>query len=146
MTRQQLEDLLSEHADRLASQPGPAGRNDPPRPTEPGGVEQAGLNPGEQRSLSGLAALARRVQSALVEVEPRPAFVADLKARLVAQRRAESKAPAGSGSGMLWVAGVAGALSVAGLGFLTFRAARAGAGWISAAVASRNARPALPKA
>jgi hypothetical protein len=90
--------------------------------------------------------VARGVQAVLVDIEPRPSFVADLKSRLVAERRAQVQAPAPRSRGMLWLAGLAGALSVAGLGFLSYRAARAGAGWISAAAASRSARPSLPKA
>jgi hypothetical protein len=113
---------------------------------EPTSVDRAGLSADEQRSLSGLLLLAHRVQAALVAVEPKPAFVADLKSRLVAQRRAVTKPGANGGRGMLWIWGVAGALSLAGLGFLGYRAARAGAGWISAAAADRNARPAIPKA
>jgi hypothetical protein len=107
---------------------------------EPTSVERAGLSSDEQRSLSHLMQLARRVQSVLVEVEPPPGFAADLRSRLVTQRRAEAQPAAGARRGMMWVWGVAGALSLAGLGLLGYRAARAG--WM----AGRNARPALPKA
>lgn len=149
MTQRQIEDLLSRQADRLVGAPigvqvsGPT--TGPQRSTEslsaePTSVERAGLSSDDQRSLSNLMQLARRVQSVLVEVEPRPGFVADLRSRLVTQRRAEAHPAAGARGGMMWVWGVAGALSLAGLGFLGYRAARAG--WM----AGRNPRPALPKA
>jgi hypothetical protein len=143
MTQHQIEKLLSQQAERLTSGqelPGKGGA------AEPTSVDRAGLSADEQRSLSGLLLLARRVQAALVEVEPKAAFAADLKSRLMAQRWAAAKPGANGGRGMLWLWGVAGALSLAGLGFLGYRAARAGAGWISAAAANRNAGPALPKA
>ena len=143
MTQRQIEELLSQQAEPLTSSqelPGKGGAAELTR------VDRAGLSADEQRSLSSLLLLARRVQAALVAVEPKPAFVADLKSRLVAQRRTAAKPEANPGRGMLWVWGLAGALSLAGLGFLGYRAVRAGAGWISAAAANRNARPALPKA
>lgn len=142
MTQHQIEELLSQHSDRLTS-----GRELPGNSGAAGlsNVDRAGLSAEEQRSLSSLMLLARRVQAAFVEAEPRPPFAADLKSRLVAQRRAAAKPEANSRRGMIWVWGVAGALSLAGLGFLGYRAARAGAGWIAAAAASRNARLSLPK-
>ncbi len=142
MTQSQISDLLSQQADRLTTS---AGRGLPDRAEGLASVERAGLTPDEQRLLGELMQLARRVQAGLVEVEPRPAFAADLKARLVAQRRAAREAEP-AGHGMLWVAGVAGALSLAGLGFLSYRVARAGASWISATTSAHGARAALPKA
>ena len=143
MTQRQTEELLSQQADRLIASPENARQE---RMDGLPSLERAGLTREEQRLLGELMHLARRVQAELVEREPRPAFAADLKARLVGQRRAALPSTAQAGRGMLWVAGVAGALSLAGLGFLSYRAARAGAGWISAATAGRSARPALPKA
>lgn len=145
MTQRQIEDLLSLQADRLLSAPAGGPANGPQRPAEslsaePTSVERAGLSSEEQRALSNLMQLARRVQSVLVEVEPRPGFVVDLRSRLSAQRRAEAHPATGARRGMVWLWGVAGALSLAGLGFLGYRAAKAG--WM----AGRNARPALPKA
>ena len=143
MTQRQIVDLLSQQADRLTANPEIA------RQAPAGGllgVERAGLTRDDQRLLGELMQLARRVQAGLVEVEPRPAFAADLKARLVGQRQAARPPAASAGRGLLWVAGVAGALSLAGLGFLSYRAARAGAAWLSAATTGHGARPALPKA
>ncbi len=149
MTQRQIEDLLSLQADRLvgarAGVPMSGPTKGAQRPVEslsaePTSVERAGLSSDDQRSLSHLMHLARRVQSVLVEVEPRPGFVADLKSRLVTRRRNEAQSATGARRGMMWVWGVAGALSLAGLGFLGYRAARAG--WM----AGRNPRPALPKA
>ena len=142
MTQRQIEELLSQQSDRLAAGREAAVQG---RAAELTSVERAGLTADEQRMLGGLMRLARRLQAGLVPVEPRPAFAADFKVRLVAQHRA-ARQPEGQGRrGRLWVLGVAGALSLAGLGFLGYRAARAGAGWISAVAASRDARPALPK-
>ena len=143
MTQNQMSDLLSQQADRLTTgleKGRPEGAEGLPS------VERAGLTHDEQRLLGELMQLARRVQTGLAQVEPRPAFAADLKARLVGQRRAVRQPAEPAGRGMLWVAGVAGALSLAGLGFLSYRVARAGAGWISAATSGHSARPALPKA
>ena len=143
MSQRQIEELLSQHADRLITSPKQAGQE---RAAELASVDRAGLTLDEQRVLGRLILLARRVQAELVEVEPRPGFAADLKARLLAKHHAARQPGAWGGRGMLWVWGVAGALSLAGLGFLGYRAARAGAGWISAAAANRNAGAALPKA
>jgi len=143
MSQRQIEELLSQQAERLTAGPKQAGRE---RAAELASVDRAGLTPEEQRVLGGLMLLARRVQAELVEVEPRSGFAADLKARLIARRAAVGQPNAKGGRGMLWFWGVAGALSLAGLGFIGYRAARAGAGWLSAAAANRNAGPALPKA
>ncbi len=145
MTQRQIEDLLSQQADRLVGAQISGPTPGPRRPAEwlsaePTSVERAGLSSDELRSLSSLMQLARRVQLTLAEVEPRPGFVADLRSRLVTQRRAAAAPAADGRRGMRWVWGVAGALSLAGLGILGYRAARAG--WM----AGRNARPALPKA
>ena len=144
MTQGQIKDLLSQQADQLvAGQELPGGG----APVQPAGVDRsAGLNAEERRALSALMLLARRIQAAMAPVEPRPAFAADLKARLVAQRRAQAQPAAGAGRGMLWLAGLAGAVSMAGLGFVSYRVARAGVGRMSAVAASRNAPAGLPKA
>jgi len=143
MTQNQISELLSQQADRLN---GSLDKTLSERAATTETVQGAGLAPDEQRLLGELMQLARRVQAGLVDVEPRPAFAADLKARLIGQGRAVRATTEPAGHGMLWVAGVAGALSLAGLGFLSYRVARAGAGWISAATSGHNARPALPKA
>jgi hypothetical protein len=143
MSQRQIEELLSQQADRLIAAPKRAGQE---RAAELASVDRAGLTRDEQRVLGGLMALARQVQAELVPIEPRQAFAAELKARLMARRLAAGQPDAKSGRGMIWVWGVAGALGLAGLGFLGYRAARAGAGWISAAAANRNAGAALPKA
>jgi hypothetical protein len=143
MTLSQIDDLLNQQADRLVAGEGMAGGTGPAGLTS---IERAGLSQEEQRTLGGLMQLARRVQAALVEVEPRPGFVTDLKANLVAQRCAKTERAADGGRGMLWVVGFVGALSMASLGILSYRVARAGVGWMSAAAASRNTRAALPKA
>ncbi len=143
MTQRQIEELLSQQADRLTASDDAAGQE---RAGGRPSLERAGLTQDEQRLLGDLMQMARRAQAELVEVEPRPDFAADLKARLIAQRRAALRPAAQARRGMLWVAGVAGALSLAGLGFLSYRAARAGTGWLSAATTGRSARPALPKA
>ena len=142
MTQSQISDLLSQQADRLTA--GAQGAL-PGRGEGLPSLERAGLTGDEQRLLGELMQLARRMHAGLVEVEPRPAFAADLKARLVAQRRAARDA-APTGHGRLWVAGVVGALSLAGLGFLSYRVARAGASWISSTSSAHGARAALPKA
>jgi hypothetical protein len=129
MTQHQIEELLSQQADRLAagsSRPAGIERSGQERAAELASVERAGLTRDEQRLLGGLMGLARRVQAELVEVEPRQAFVADLKARLIAKRQAMMPAAAGRGKLWVWgVAGLAGALSLAGLGFWGYRAVRA---------------------
>jgi len=142
MTQRQIEELLSQQADQLITVPKRAGQE---RAAELASVDRAGLTPDEQRVLGGLMVLARRVQAELAVVEPRPAFVQDLKARLMARRPAVRQPEAKGGRGMLWVWGVAGALSLAGLGILGYRVARTRAGWFSG-TANRNAGAALPKA
>ena len=143
MTQHQIDELLSQQADRLTAGPEAVRKE---RAAGSPSVERAGLPQDDQRLLGELMQLARRVQAGLVEVEPRPVFVSDMKARLIAQRQAARQPVAAAGRGMLWVAGVAGALTLAGLGFISYRAARAGAGWLSAASTGRSARAALPKA
>src|SRR4051812_6208579 len=114
--RRQLE-VLSLHADRLREEIDLA-------------PELLAQVPADERgSLAGLMSLAGRVGRALAPVEPRPAFVRQLKTQLVEALPgvlADAGAREGRRRELVWtVAGVGGVLSVLGLGFLTFRAAAA---------------------
>jgi hypothetical protein len=81
--------------------------------------------PEAQADLAGLMALARRLQAALVAVEPPADFAAQLKAQLAAAAPAASAAR--RTQRLRWMAGVGGALCLAGLGFVGYRAAHAAA-------------------
>jgi len=94
----------------------------------------------------GLVALARRLQAALTPVEPRPAFLAQLAERLAAARPQVEAAVRQKEQRLMWVAGVGGALYLAGLGFISLRAAQAVGGRLAALVTARGARPAVPGA
>jgi hypothetical protein len=98
-----------------------------------------------------LLPLARRLQNSLMPVEARPAFVADLQRHLAAEHVAATATRASvrareKEQRLRWVAGLGGALYLASLGFVSFRAAQAVTGRVTALSAARNARRALPKA
>jgi hypothetical protein len=125
MDPHQIEDLLSQQADQLLAGrvPGAIG------PT--GAAVMAGLAPAEQGRLTALMRLAARVRAALVAVEPRPAFVLEMKQRLLAAERvaAASAAPLHSQQQkLMWMAGLGGAAYLASLGVVSYMAARAGRG------------------
>ncbi len=103
--------------------------------------------PDDRGLLRELLETARRVQAALVGQlphEPRPAFVAQLKARLASTPRpAPAQRPRPDRRTLVWwAAGVGGVLSAAGLGFLAYKAIETG---VSGIMAERAARPALSK-
>ncbi len=130
-------DLLSRHADQLRVEIDLAPQL------------AAEALPTERRGLEDLFGLARRLQQTLMPVRPRPDFVKQLKAQLLrahAQWAAPQTGP-DSRRAMVWAAaGLGGVLYVAGLVFLTFKAALALGTVISGIMAGRVARPALAKA
>jgi len=93
-----------------------------------------------------LMGLARRLRAALVPVEPRPGFLAQLADQLVAARPEMEAAARQKEQRLLWMAGVGGALYLAGLGFVSFRAAQVVGGRLTALVSSRGARSVIPGA
>jgi hypothetical protein len=104
----------------------------------------------------GLAAevtrqLVHRLESRLVVVEPRPAFVSELKGRLAVEhlalvaKRATARAKEKE-QRLRWAAGLGGALYLASLGFVSFRAAQAVTGRVAALAAARSGQATLPKA
>jgi hypothetical protein len=104
--------------------------------------------PDDREALEDLLGLARRVQAALARQPrqaPRPAFVAQLRAQLLAASRPAQPASAlpDRRTWLWWAAGAGGVISAAGLGFLAYKAIDSG---ISGIMAARAARPALPKA
>jgi hypothetical protein len=104
--------------------------------------------PEDRAGLEGLLALARRVQAALARqprLAPRPVFVAQLRAQLLAAPDPEKPAYAlpDRRTWIWWAAGAGGVISAAGLGFLAYKAIDNG---ISGIMAARAARPALSKA
>jgi hypothetical protein len=138
MNQHQFEELLDWHADRLLGAPAPAAGELPAAlPAE------AGLSPEDKKLFAGLARLAERAQGALVEVDPRPAFVVGLKGRLLATAKTEAQPVGGAQQRKAWIAGVGGALLLASLGILGYKAARAGMGWRAA---SRAGHPEAAKA
>jgi hypothetical protein len=99
----------------------------------------------DRGTLAGLLETARRVQVTLAGLaphEPRPAFVAQLKAQLAATPRPSSPVP-DRRTLVWWAAGVGGVISAAGLGYFAYKAIGTG---ISGIIAQRAARPALPEA
>ena len=93
-----------------------------------------------------LLALARRLQAVLTPVEPRPAFLAHLADQLAAARPQVEAAARQKEQRLMWLAGVGGALYLAGLGFISVRAAQAVGGRLAALVTARGARPAIRSA
>ncbi len=134
MNPNEIEDLLSRQADQLLAGPGQA-------VIGPGAAgAMAGLSPAEQGRLTALLRLAGRVQAALGPVEPRPAFVVEVKQRLLAAERvaAASAAPQHSQQQkLMWMAGLGGAAYLASLGVVSYMAARAGKGLMRGATAGR---------
>ena len=132
MNPNEIEDLLSQQADQLLAGPGQALIG----PASAGAM--AGLAPAEQGRLTALLRLAARVRAALVAVEPRPAFVVEVKRRLLAAERiaAASAAPALSQQQkLMWMVGLSGAAYLASLGVVSYMAARAGKGLMRGATA-----------
>lgn len=108
----------------------------------------AAAPPEELGALEGLLALAQRVQSTLAgqpRYVPRPAFVAQLKAELLAAPRlaTELGTKPNRRAWLWWAAGAGGVISAAGLGFLAYKAIENG---VSGIMTARAARPALSKA
>lgn len=121
MKTQDIEDLLSAHADGLntgqdlttrllADQPGAAGRIEP------------------------LLQLAGRVQSRITPVEPRADFVANLWARLQPTDVIIQPLPARQPMWVWLVAGIGGLISLASLIVIGIRVALVAARWISSLV------------
>ena len=144
MNPNEIEDLLSRQADQLLAGPGQA-------LIGPAAAEaMVGLAPAEQGRLTALLRLAARVRTALVAVEPRPAFVMEVKQRLLAAERvaAASAAPLHSQQQkLMWMVGLSGAAYLASLGVVSYMAARAGKGLMrgqppAAPILGRAAQPA----
>lgn len=135
MDARQIIDALSNQADRLLrGEAAPA--ETVPAPTAPGGV-----------SLDGLMRLAGHLASTLVPLEPRPDFVAELEVKLAAERAAAAALRERAKEQRLrWVVGLGGALYLASLGFVTYRAAQVIAGRIGSVAATRARQAHLPKA
>lgn len=99
----------------------------------------------DQRALTALLGLARRVQAALAPVEPRPAFVSGLRLQL----RDDARAPRPvTGQRRRWIelaAGLAGILYLAGLLMVSWRLSVAILGLIAGLLGVRLARPAVPR-
>jgi hypothetical protein len=109
---------------------------------------------GEHEGVSvpeGLLPLVRWLQAGLVPLEPRPAFVTNLQGRLAAQHATAAATRASARAKekevrLRWVAGLGGALYLASLGFVSFRAAQAVTGRVAALAAARGDQAALPRA
>jgi hypothetical protein len=135
MNPHEIEDLLSRQADQLlAGEPGMVG------PAAAGAM--AGLAPAEQGRVAGLMRLAARLRASLVEVEPRPAFVQEMKLRLLAAERVAAASTAALRSQqqkLIWMVGLGGAAYLASLGVVSYMAARAGKGLMRGAMARPGA-------
>jgi len=121
----------------------PLERPVPPKEEPPRSDEATAPSP---ELAPALISLARRLQAALTPVEPRPAFLAHLAEQLAAARPQVEAATRQKEQRLMWVAGVGGALYLAGLGFISLRAAQAVGGRLAALVTARGARPAIPGA
>ena len=138
MTEKELVDVLSLHADNLKEGVDLAAELVAEKPVE------------ERRALEALLALARRVQAALAPVEPRPAFVSDLKmrlgvsvreARLAARQKTETRKRQ-----LIWAAaGLGGIIYVVGLILVGWRLTLALATLIAGLLGGRMARASAPK-
>jgi hypothetical protein len=135
MNPHDIEDLLSQQADQLL-----AGEGALLGPATAGAM--AGLAPAEQGRLTGLLQLAARMRKQFVAVEPRPAFIAEVKQRLLAAERIAAASTAQLRSQqqrLMWMAGLGGAAYLASLGVVSYMAARAGKGLMRSAAAARAA-------
>ena len=133
MNPNEIEDLLSRQADQLLAGPGQALIG------PEAAAAMVGLAPAEQGRLTGLMRLAARVRAALVAVEPRPAFVVEVKQRLLAAERVAAASAAQMHSQqqkLMWMVGLSGAAYLASLGVVSYMAARAGKGLMRGAAAS----------
>ena len=132
MNIREIEDLLSRQADQLL-----AGEKTLIGPGAAGAM--AGLGSAAQRRLAGLMRLAARLRASLTAVEPRPAFVAEVKERLLAAQRATAAtmAPVQAQQRLMWMAGLGGAAYLAGLGVVSYMAARAGTGLLRGGAGGR---------
>ena len=96
-----------------------------------------------------LLGLARRVQAALAPVEPRPAFVSDLRAQLRGDaREARQTAERNRERRRKWIglaAGLGGILYLLGLMTVSWRLSLAMLGLIAGLLGVRMARPAVPR-
>jgi len=103
------------------------------------GAELASLAAPNPPSLIGLA---RRLQASLTPVEPRPQFIGDLGDQLASawpQAEAEAAVRARQKERrLMWVAGLGGALYLAGLGLVSVRAAQAVASRFGALISTRS--------
>lgn len=94
-------------------------------------------------AVQGLKEVARRVQASLAPVEPRADFLRDLNAQLSAawpQAEAEAARRARQkDQRLMWMTGAGGVLYLAGLVFLSVRAALAVGGRLAALVGTRGA-------
>lgn len=115
MKTRDLEDLLSAHADGLNQGQDLA-------------QDLLGRRPEHARQAAPLLSLARRVQGALRPVEPRPAFVAALKAQLAAGGPPAGRLTARPQSTWVWVlAGLGGLISIASAVLIVARLVSGGA-------------------
>jgi hypothetical protein len=135
MDLRQIIEALSDQAERLRR-----GEAEP--------VEAAPTPPAASAgSLDGLMRLAGQLADTLVPQEPRPGFVAELKVKLAAERAAAAAARARVKEQRLrWAVGLGGALYLASLGFVAFRAAQAVMGRVAGLAAARSGQAHLPRA
>jgi hypothetical protein len=137
MKETELVDLLSAHAEGLKQGVDLTDELIAKKPAE------------DQRALKALLALARRVQSALTPVEPHPAFLTDLKARLRTDaRQARLALERDAEMRRKWIglaAGLGGIFYMAGLMMVSWRLSLALLGLIAGFLGGRVARSALPK-
>lgn len=138
MTEKELVEVLSLHADGLKDGVDLAADLMAQKPVE------------DQRALEALLALARRVQAALVPVEPRPDFVSELKARLsVGARQARLAAIQKQDvRRRQWIglaAGVGGIIYLVGLMVVGWRLSVALLSLLAGLLGWRAARSSLPK-
>jgi len=106
--------------------------------------------PDEDRgALTALLGLARRVPAALAPVEPRPAFVSDLRAQLRGDaREARQTAERNRARRRKWIglaAGLGGILYFLGLMMVSWRLSLAMLSLIAGLLGARMARPAIPR-
>ncbi len=138
MTENELVDMLSVHADHL--------KDGVDLTTELVAEKPAD----DRRALEALLALARRVRAALAPVEPRPAFVSDLKAQLGVRARKMRLAARQTKEirkrQLIWAAaGLGGMIYLVGLMLVGWRLTLALVSLIAGLLGGRMARASVPK-
>jgi hypothetical protein len=101
----------------------------------------------DRAELEGLMGLARRLNSAMLPVAPRPGFAAELRTQLdLARPAAEAARQKEKEQRRRWMAGIGGAVYLLSLGFVTYRTAQAVTGRVGPWARTRKDAAVTPPA